>query len=252
MKLREVGGRIRASARYVAQFRRFARQQEAEGSSFPRLAWRDRFIRLGDATRSTEFDRHYVYHTAWAARVIARGGDGPHHDFGSLLYFATLVSAFRPVRFYDYRPAGIALEGLESRRADLTAIALPSNSLGSVSCMHVLEHVGLGRYGDPLDAGGDVKAARELQRVVAPGGDLLVVVPVGRPRVCFNAHRVYSYELLLERFAGMRLLEFSMAPDPGKGPPFVENADPASVAGQDYACGCFWFRKPAGAAGGEP
>jgi hypothetical protein len=60
--------------------------------------------------------------------------------------------------------------------------------------MHVVEHVGLGRYGDPVDAEGDRKAMRELGRVVAPGGNLLFVVPVGRERVAFNAHRVYAWE----------------------------------------------------------
>jgi len=47
--------------------------------------------------------------------------------------------------------------------------------------MNVVEHVGLGRYGEPLDPEGDIKAMRELRRVLAPGGSLLFVVPVGRP-----------------------------------------------------------------------
>ncbi len=52
------------------------------------------------------------------------------------------------------------------------------------SCMHTIEHIGLGRYGDPLDAVGDQTALSELQRVVAPGGSLLIVVPVAT--ACFN------------------------------------------------------------------
>jgi hypothetical protein len=59
--------------------------------------------------------------------------------------------------------------------------------------MHVIEHIGLGRYGEALDPDGDLKAIRELVRVLAAGGNLLVVVPVGRPRIQFNAHRIYDY-----------------------------------------------------------
>ncbi|MEN0111129.1 MAG: DUF268 domain-containing protein, partial [Planctomycetota bacterium] len=122
---------------------------------------------------------------------------------------------------------------------------MASGSVASASCMHVLEHIGLGRYGDPVDPDGDRKAAAELERIIAPGGDLLIVTPVGKPRVCFNAHRVYSFELLRGLFPQCDLVEFSMAPDPGEGPSFLRNADPQAVADQRYACGCFWFRKRA-------
>ncbi|NDC42314.1 MAG: DUF268 domain-containing protein, partial [Chitinophagia bacterium] len=52
-----------------------------------------------------------------------------------------------------------------------------SDSIPSLSCMHTIEHVGLGRYGDQLDPQGDLKAIAELKRVVQPGGDLLFVTP---------------------------------------------------------------------------
>ena len=79
--------------------------------------------------------------------------------------------------------------------------------------MHVAEHIGLGRYGDPLDPDGDLKAMGELKRVLAPGGLLLFVVPVGQPRVCFNAHRIYSYGQIVEAFAKLYLEEFALIPD---------------------------------------
>jgi hypothetical protein len=36
--------------------------------------------------------------------------------------------------------------------------------------MHVVEHIGLGRYGDPIDPDGDLKAISELKRVVQKRG----------------------------------------------------------------------------------
>jgi SAM-dependent methyltransferase len=195
---------------------------------------------LTDRTGSTPFDQHYTYHPAWAARVLATTRPAYHVDISSLLAFSAMVSAFIPVRFYDYRPANLSLSNYEAGFADLKNLPFSDDSIPSLSCMHTVEHVGLGRYGDELDPGGDIRAMRELKRVLAKGGQLLFVVPVGKPKLIFNAHRIYSYEQVLEYFKGLELLEFSLIPDSGG---FIEKADPALVAQQEYGCGCFLFRK---------
>jgi SAM-dependent methyltransferase len=207
------------------------------------VSWEERFPCLGDKTPATDFDRHYVYHTAWAARVLARTRPESHVDISSYLYFATLVSAFVPVRFYDYRPADVRLSGLTSEAADLLALPFGDASVASLSCMHVVEHVGLGRYGDPLDPVGDLKAVAELVRVLAPGGTLLFVVPVGRPRVMFNAHRVYSYEQVEGYFGGLALKEFALVPDDPKDGGLIYGATREMADAQSYGCGCFWFER---------
>src|SRR5690242_15240392 len=113
---------------------------------FP-IRWRDRYPCLYDNTPSTPFDRHYLYHTAWAARIVARTKPALHIDISSSLNFSTVVSAFVPVKFYDYRPAKLELSDFSSDRADLTALPFADQSVSSLSCMHVIEHIGLGRYG---------------------------------------------------------------------------------------------------------
>lgn len=226
---------------FKADLRCFRELSSSIDARFP-IRDEDLYPCLDDRTTSTQFDRHYVYHTAWAARLLAKTKPVQHVDIGSYLYFATLVSAFVPVRFYDYRPAQVVLPGLETGFADLYALPFEDGSVASLSCMHVVEHVGLGRYGDPLDPDGDLKAIKELARVLAPGGDLLFVVPVGRPRVMFNAHRIYGYEQIIEAFEGLYLAEFTLIQQNGVEPPIL-GAAAGQVAAEQYGCGCFWFRK---------
>jgi hypothetical protein len=109
--------------------------------------------------------------------------------------------------------------------------------------MHTVEHIGLGRYGDPIDPDGDLKAAKELERAVASGGSLLFVVPVGKPQIQFNAHRIYSYKMVLDMFPQLTLKEFSLIPDNALDTGMIHDATEEDVKKQTYGCGCFWFTK---------
>jgi hypothetical protein len=108
--------------------------------------------------------------------------------------------------------------------------------------MHTLEHIGLGRYGDPIDYDGDLKAIAELKRVMAPNGNLLIVVPTGKPRIEFNAHRVYSYLQICEYFSPFKLIEFSLVPDDYEIRGLIINATENDADAQNWGCGCFWFK----------
>jgi hypothetical protein len=101
--------------------------------------------------------------------------------------------------------------------------------------------VGLGRYGDSLDPFGTAKAASQLTRILSNGGNLFFAVPVGKPRLCFNAHRIYSPEAIRNMFEGLTLLEFSGVDDHGI---FHNGVELNSLRDDEYACGMFWFRKP--------
>lgn len=154
------------------------------------------------------------------------------------------MSAFIPVKFYDYRPVKLNLSGLVCESADLLALPFMDGSIRSLSCMHVVEHVGLGRYGDPLDPDGDLKAIAELIRVLAPGGLLLFVVPVGgTSKVMFNAHRIYRYDQVIEYFSDLELKEFALIPDEPEHGGLVRNPPKGLADSQNYGCGCFCFKK---------
>lgn len=229
---------------FSSQYREFAKRNRAERPEF--LAnWSDRWPRLDDQTGHLPYDAHYVYHTAWAARVLAELRPSKHIDISSYTYFSTVASAFIPIEFYDYRPADIKLSNLKCGAADLCNLEYPDRSVESISCMHTIEHIGLGRYGDPLDANGDKRALSELERVVANDGNLLVVVPIGKPRIQFNAHRIYDPAMIEAALPQLNLHRWALLPDDASNG-LVENPSREFAISQRYGCGCFWFKRLAG------
>lgn len=54
------------------------------------------------------------------------------------------------------------------------------------------EHDGLGRYGDPIDSNGDIRAMREMKSIIKKNGLLYLAVPIGLDKIVWNAHRVYG------------------------------------------------------------
>lgn len=207
------------------------------------LKWRDRYPQLFDKTKETVFDAHYIYHPAWAVRIVKQINPKFHVDISSTLSFSSILSAFIPVHFYDYRPANLVLSNLKSEKADLLSLPFQDNSLESLSCMHTIEHIGLGRYGDPIDPNGDIKAINELKRVASKNGNIIFVVPVGKPRIMFNAHRIYSYEQIISYFSEFELKEFTLIPDNALEKGMIKNSSFKLVVDQKYGCGCFWFIK---------
>jgi len=122
---------------------------------------------LDDNTKETSFDSHYEYHQAWAARCVKKIKPKKRIDISSRITFNAVLSAFIPVDFYDYRPANLLnLSGLECKKADLTNLQFENGTIESLSCMHIVEHIGLGRYGDEIDPEGDLKAIKELKELL--------------------------------------------------------------------------------------
>jgi SAM-dependent methyltransferase len=86
----------------------------------------------------------------------------------------------------------------------------------SLSCLHAIEHFGLGRYGDPIDFEGHLKGLNSLYIILKPGGTLYLSCPIGPQRIEFNAHRVFAVKYLLSLFEGkFNLRNFSYVDDRG-------------------------------------
>jgi hypothetical protein len=164
-----------------------------------------------------------------------------HVDLASKLDFALAIAALIPIEYHDYRIVKLNLNNFKSFFTDIQKLPYSDSSIESLSCMHVIEHIGLGRYGDPIVFNGDYIVANEMIRVLSKNGNLYFVTPVSEiSRIEFNAHRVYSYNTVISMFKELRLLEFSIITDTGDFLEFCSNND---LKGQNYACGCFHFIK---------
>lgn len=199
------------------------------------------FPQLWDkASAAHTFDKHYVYMDRWAFKHIQQRLPKEHVDVGSSIRFLSMATTVVPVTFVDIRPIALDFNNFTCKPGSILELPFADNSIDSLSCLHVAEHIGLGRYGDPLDVDGTKKACKELQRVLAPGGRLYFALPVGQSVTYFNAHRVHNPGTILEYFDQLRLEEFAGVDDAGH---FHSAMQPADLAESRYACGCFVFTK---------
>ena len=204
------------------------------------MLMRDSYPCLSDWVSSTPYDPHYFYQAAWLARRLAANIPEKHVDIGSDVRMINVLSAFVPTEYLDFRPLNVRLEGLICNAGNLTSLEKDDDSISSLSCLHVVEHVGLGRYGDPIDPDGSRKALSELQRVLSSGGRLYLSLPVGRERVCFNAHRVFDPSTITTLLSKLDLIEFSLIDDMGI---FHQYQSLDAGRTQEYGCGMFVFEK---------
>ena len=226
---------LRYLPRYVSDWLAFRR---VAGTWSVAIA--DSYPCLADRLPTTPFDPHYFHQGNWLARRLAEVKPRQHVDIGSSVLMVGVLSAHVPTIFVDYRPLVVKQSGLVCVAADINRLPFSDRSVSSLSCLHVIEHIGLGRYGDPIDAEGAQRAADELQRVIDQGGTLYLSTPIGRERVCFNAHRVFAPTTILSWFSQLKLIRFSYVADDGS---LNEDVSPAQVPQLDYGCGFFEFRK---------
>jgi hypothetical protein len=226
---------LRLYGRYVQAWRRYQDMPGAEP-----LRFSESYPALFDATDSTPLDPHYFYQGVWATERIAACHPDQHVDVASDHRFVGLLTTHLPVTFIDIRPLRARLPRLREVAAEITALPFAGESLQSISCLHVAEHIGLGRYGDPLNPSGTRLACAELARVLRKGGNLYFSAPVGRERVAFNAHRIHAPNQILEYFSGLQLVEFSAVDDKGK---LRLDIEPSAMQNTDYACGLYWFKR---------
>lgn len=202
---------------------------------------------LHDRTGTSVFDPHYSYMAYWASQRLSPTSDAalatPHVDIGSQIAWVMSLAATRHVIFVDIRPFETNIPNLDVRAGSILDLPFADESVASLSCLHVAEHIGLGRYGDSLDPHGTRRAISELSRVLSVDGRLLFALPVGRERTCFNAHRVYNPRTILtwSEKSGLQLKSFCGVGDDRN---YHEGIQPEVFEGADYACGMFEFVKP--------
>ncbi len=192
-----------------------------------------------DCVATTPLDPVYFYQDTWASHKIFKAKPRKHVDIGSSVKTIGIVSQYVPTTMIDIRPITLKIEGLTFLKGSILEIPLADQSVESLSSLCVVEHIGLGRYGDPVDAFGSEKAAAELKRVLAVGGELYVSVPVDdQCRVYFNAHRAFTRDAVMELFDGLSLVEEKYQ----YGETLVDRYD----ASLGFGTGLFHFRRDGG------
>lgn len=161
----------------------------------------------------------YFFQDQLVARWILDANPERHLDVGSRLDgFIGSLSVFREVDVIDIRPQTTQVRNVRFHQLDLMN-PLPAGwkeCTDSLSCLHTIEHFGLGRYGDPVDPAGHLKGLSQMKDMVRPGGRIYLSTPMGPQRVEFNAHRVFSCETILGWFGeGWTIERFAVIDDAG-------------------------------------
>lgn len=191
---------------------------------------------------------HYFHQDLLVARRIFERNPVKHVDIGSRVDgFVAHVAAYRPIEVLDIRPMASKVYNIHFKQADLMSPPPEMTAYcDSLSCLHAIEHFGLGRYGDPIDFEGHLKGLNSLHTILQSGGTLYLSCPIGPQRIEFNAHRVFAVKYLLEQLENrFRLLSFSFVDDLGDLHENVQISDRllADNGGCHYGCGIFELEK---------
>lgn len=190
---------------------------------------------------------HYFHQDLLIANYIFKNNPASHIDIGSRVDgFVAHVASFRSIEIIDVRELqDTGHENIRFKRMDLMKNDLiESNICDSLSCLHAIEHFGLGRYGDPINPQGHLIGFRNLLKMLKHGGTLYISFPIGNAdQVHFNAHRIFKPDSILgwQQETHLELLNFSYVDDAGKLHKEV-GIDSVPISTQ-YGCGIYTFRK---------
>jgi SAM-dependent methyltransferase len=203
----------------------------------------DRFAQSGTARG------HYFHQDLLVAQRIFVQNPEIHVDVGSRVDgFVAHVASFRQIEVFDIRPMHANVPNVKFIQFDLMGEI--SNAwvdyCDSLSCLHALEHFGLGRYGDAINVNGHVVGLNNLAKLLKPGGKLYISVPIGPQRIEFNAHRVFSLVYLSGLFGDRFCVDrFSYVDDAGQlvRDVVLNTAGVEHNFGCHYGCGIFEMSK---------
>ena len=187
---------------------------------------------------------HYFHQDLLVATLIKQANPSRHIDVGSSIEgFVAHVASYREIEVLDIRPLQISGHSqIRFVQSDLMRVDQSLTGIcDSLSCLHALEHFGLGRYGDPIDPNGHLKGFYNLSKMLQSGGTLYVSFPIGKPGVHFNAHRIFHPKDILDWSKDLfQLIRFDYVDDEGNLHP---NASLTPLPILTYGCGIYTLRK---------
>ncbi|KAF0159324.1 MAG: Uncharacterized protein FD159_502 [Syntrophaceae bacterium] len=191
---------------------------------------------------------HYFHQDLLVSSKIFKNNPIKHIDIGSRVDgFVSHVASFREIEIFDIRKLTIQIDNIVFKQVDMMDPQLDlAEYCDSISCLHALEHFGLGRYGDKIDYQGHLKGWQNIYNVLKRNGKLYFSVPIGKQRIEFNAHRVFSLDYLLKMMNNRyRINSFCYVNDAGN---LIKNAELNRNSITDnfschYGCGIFELTK---------
>jgi SAM-dependent methyltransferase len=234
---------LRGLPRFLQDWQTFSRKYRGTLTLAPCL--HDRFEEGGST--NTE----YFWQDLLVARWVFDARPQTHVDVGSRVDgFVAHVASYRDIEVFDVRPIRTQIQSIKFTQADLMNMggeSYPQDTYcDSLSCLHALEHFGLGRYGDPIDAYGHERGLANMVRLLQPGGVFYLSVPIGRARVEFNANRIFDPRDMVQ-LAGRNglVLERLVVIKNGSEVTNVEGTDTElqALAEENYSLGIFVFKK---------
>lgn len=228
---------LRNMGRFFSERRQFVRMGGELMRSYPILSDYDDW--------AGTMKGHYFHQDLYVAQKVFESGTQRHVDVGSSISgFVSHVASFMPIEILDIRPTPSTSKNISFTQQDVMAGLTVKTS--SLSCLHTLEHFGLGRYGDPIDPTGHLKGFQNLVEAVEPNGIFYLSFPISsNERVEFNAHRVFHplSPLSWPGAESLVLQDFAFVDDSGD---FFANTtlEEAVARNLHYGCGIYTFRKP--------
>lgn len=187
---------------------------------------------------------HYFHQDLLVASLIHDANPKRHIDVGSRIDgFVAHVAAFRSIEVLDFRPLNsCGHENIKFMQADLMSLDSQFFEItDSLSCLHAIEHFGLGRYGDPVNPEGHLTGFINLHKMLTPSGRLYISFPIGMNEVCFNAHRIFQASEILKWSNGLfKLDRFDFVDDQGN---LHHNQSLNKVPNLKYGCGIYTMTK---------
>jgi hypothetical protein len=147
-----------------------------------------------------DISSEYFIQDLHVAQLILNEDPIKHVDVGSRIDgFVANIASSREIEIFDIRTINKTFKNIVYRQCDIIiGDSKYINYTKSLSCLHSLEHFGLGRYGDPINPNGYISSFENLTKMLQLDGLFYLSVPLGLELVEFNANRIFSLTTIMK------------------------------------------------------
>ncbi len=192
---------------------------------------------------------HYFHQDIRVSSLIYQNKPPNHLDIGGRIDgFISNISIFMKVDVLDIRKLNINKKNINFIEGDIMSNDFNLNKkYKSVSCLHTLEHFGLGRYGDKIDPKGYLTGFKNIYDLLDNDASLYISFPISNiSRTEFNAHRIFKVKDILKwidylNIDDLKLISFDLIDDNSQ---IFENQDINFFSRNiNFGCGIYHFKK---------